>query len=240
MGEQFKPHLSKLLISQDRQKKDLVAFIESQVALTTALFSFREAWQGPEAAIYDEQRLLSSETINRYDLFHLVTNYHLHIFRDRSEFEYECGATEAADFYVAIKDFRYPRLLLGFEHHNPAQYEQREFEERYCRRIVAIKGLALTVREVNSSQTMMLDKRIREAIENDWIPCLIVAEASWGALVSTLRASPFYARDLTVYFDGQPVPYKIVTGTAAFHVLPELQGHFAMLDKKLSDQAIFI
>ena len=239
-GEQFQPVLSRLLLSQDQQKQELVAFIESQVALTKALFKFREAWQGPVAAVYDEQCLLSSETINRYDLFHLITNYHLHIFHNQGEFERECGATEPADLYIAIKGFRRPRLVLGFDYTNPEQYEQHEFEERYCRSIVAIKGLVLTVRERESSQILTLDKRLSEAIENDWIPCLIVAEESCGALIGTLRGSPFYARDLTVNVDGRTVPYKMVTGTAAFHVLPALKGHFVMVDKKLSDQAIFI
>src|SRR5262249_38605700 len=60
-GEQFRALLSKLLLAHQQPKRELVAFIESQVALTKALFNFREAWQGPSAMVYDPQHLLSSE-----------------------------------------------------------------------------------------------------------------------------------------------------------------------------------
>jgi hypothetical protein len=89
--------------------------------------------------------------------------------------------------------------------------------------------------------TTTLDVRIREAVETDWIPCLIVPEGSVGALLGTLRGTPFYARDLKVLFEtGDEAWYKIITGTAALHVLPELKRHFAMQEKQIADDAILL
>jgi CRISPR-associated endonuclease/helicase Cas3 len=239
-GKKYLPLLDKLLLPHRQQKRDLVSFIESQVALTKAIFHFREAWQGPAAAVYDSQHLLSSETINRYDLLHLVANYQLHPFRDRDEFERVAGPSTTAPFYVEIEGFRDPKLTLGFDYLSP--YPQTEFEDRHCRSVVALQGLRLTAKERGLDGTSVrLDDRTRNAIEQDWIPCLIVAEVSWWPLLSVMRASPFYTRDLLVDFtDGTSACYKIVTGTAAFHILPELKRHYAMLDKGLSDDAIII
>lgn len=231
--------LQTMLLNHPQQKRDLTAFIESQVALTKAIFNFREAWQGPTAAVYDQQHLLSSETVNHYDLLHLVANYRLRFFHNQADFARETTSSLAADFYVEIKGFRDPKITLGFDY--ASVYSQEEFEERYCRSVVALQGLQLTAKERGLGMPTLLDERVRSAIKDMWTPCLVVAEESWWPLFSVLKGSPFYARDLLVdYPDGLTVPYKIVTGTAAFHILPELKRHYAMLDKKLSDEAIII
>jgi CRISPR-associated endonuclease/helicase Cas3 len=239
-AEKYRSHLVPLLLNQPQQKKDLLAFIESQVALTKAIFNFREAWQGPVATLFDPQHLLSSETVNQYDLLHLLTNYTLHWFRDRQAFEHEAGPTEPAEIYVELADFRRPKLTLGFDY--TSELDRTEFEERYCRSVVALRGLRLTAKERGvDGQPVLLQTEIRELIEDHWVPCLVVAEESWWPLLSILRSSPFYTRELQVDFpDGTTTLYKIVTGTSAFHILPELKRHYAMQDKKLSDDAIIL
>jgi hypothetical protein len=232
--------LSKLLLAHQQPKRELVAFIQSQVALTRALFKFREAWQGPPAMVYDPKHLLSSEDTNRYDLLHLAANYHLHLFHDRREFARRTGLDVAAPLYVEIVHFRDLKLALGFDY--PSSWERAEFEERCCRSVVALRGLKLIAKERGlESKPVILDERIRNAVEHDYVPCLIVAEVSWWPLLSVLKGSPFYARELLVDFpDGTSTPYKVITGTAAFHIHPELKRHYAMLDKKLSDDAIIL
>jgi CRISPR-associated endonuclease/helicase Cas3 len=240
-GAMFRQQLPTMLLSQPQQKRDLVAFIESQVALTKAIFNFRDAWQGPTAATYDPQHRLSSETINSYDLLHLVTNYRLHFFRNQAEFEHTTGTKTSAEFCVEIQDFRDPKIILGFDYESA--YSPQEFKDRYCRSVVALHGLKLTAKERGiDGKPTQLDERIRSAIEQKWIPCLIVAEESWWPLLSVLKGSPFYTRQILVDYnaDGTSEEYKIVTGTAAFHILPELKRHYAMLDKKLSDEPIFL
>ncbi len=240
-GEQVRPHLKKLLLQQPQQQRNMLTFIASQVAVTDALFNFREAWQGPQAAVYDAQHLLSSETINQYDVLHLVANYTLHLFPDRASFERACGPTDPASLYVSLTGFLSPKLTIGFAY--DSKWSRGDFEQRLCRSVVALHGLHLIARERGTqvSTTTTLDVRIREAVETDWIPCLIVPEGSVGALLGTLRGTPFYASDLKVIFEtGDEVWYKIITGTAALHVQPELKRHFAMQDKQLGDDAIFL
>lgn len=239
-GAMLRQQLPAMLLSHQQQKRDLVAFIEAQVALTRAMFNFREAWQGPTAAVYDPQHRLSSETVNRYDLLHLVAQYRLHFFRDLAEFEHTTRTTLSAEFYVELQGFRDPKLTLGFDYECP--YSHKEFKDRYCRSVVALRGLKLTAKEYGIDKPTQLDQRIRSAIKDEWIACLIVAEESWWPLLSVLKSSPFYARQLLVdsTAEGTSEEYKIITGTAAFHILPELKRHYAMLDKKLSDEPIFL
>ena len=235
----IRPALAVLLAKHSEQKQEVLAFIQSQVAVTNALFNFREAWQGPVAAVHDPHHLLSSETLNRYDLFHLYGNYELHLFPSKAAFERECGATTEADFYVSLRSFRADPLTLGFDYVSPWD-EREEFEWRCCRAVIGLQGLTLTARERGSLQPIALPSAIRLAVAEQWIPCLIVGPESVGALVGVLRGSPFYRRDLVVDFGDTVETYAIVTGSAAFHVVSDLKRHFLMVDKKLSEEAIFL
>ncbi len=239
-GIDFLPVLQRLLLSQPHQKRELLAFIESQVALTKALFNFREAWQAPPVTVFDPYNLFSSETVNQCDLLHLITNYHFALFHDQYTFEKQAGKTIEASLYAEIKAIRSPKLTTGFDY--ASLMDQAEFEDRYTRRVVSLCGLKLLAKERGlEGKAVMLDENIRKALEQDYIPCLIVSEPSWWVLISILKGTPFYMRDLLIDFpDGISVPYKIITGTAAFHILPALKRHYAMLDKKLSDDAIFL
>ncbi len=197
--------------------------------------------QGPTAAVYDPQHLLSSETVGRYDLLHLVTHYRLHFFKNQAEFKHTTTIETSDDFHVEIQGFRNPKITLGFDYESA--YSSKEFKDRYCRSVVALRGLKLTAKERGiDGRPTQLDQRIRSAIEHEWIPCLVVADESWWSLLSILKCSPFYARQLLVDYtaDGISEEYKIITGTAAFHILPELKRHYAMVDKKLSDEPIFV
>jgi CRISPR-associated endonuclease/helicase Cas3 len=236
----FLPHLQNLLLNQPKQKAEVLAFIESQVTLSKAIFNFREAWQGPGVLVYDPKHLLSSETVNRYDLLHLITNYQLSIFKDKREFNQHTVTEETADLYIELRDFRDTRLSLGFDYLSP--YPKEEFEDRYCRRIVSLRGMQLIAKEQGKGGSpVSLDERLRSSIVDQWIPCLIVAEESWWPLISVVHGTPFYTRELLVdYPDGHTITYKVITGTAAFHVLPHLKRHFAMLDKQLYDEAIIL
>ncbi len=127
-GAMFRQQLPTMLLNQPQQKRDLVAFIESQVALTKAIFNFREAWQGPTVAVYDPQHRLSSETVNSYDLLHLVAQYRLDFFRNQAEFQHATKTETSAGFYVEIQGFRDPKLMLGFDYESA--YSSKEFNDR--------------------------------------------------------------------------------------------------------------
>ena len=108
----LQPHLKHLL--EDRpQQQALRTFVQSQVEITRALFSFRDSFQGPTAVLYDPQHFLSSQTVNRYDMFHLLRNYHLSPPMNHEQFQLLVGVTDlAGDFYVRLLEQRNPRLVI--------------------------------------------------------------------------------------------------------------------------------
>lgn len=209
------------------------AFVESRVALTRALFAFREAWQGPLATVADEQRLFSSQPVNQYDLLHLLASYELYFYDDLAAFMQAHGPVPAplreAAVYAAIQGFRRPRWVIGFTYQSDAPREL--FERRHCQTMTALCGLEVCVREQGSSGAWIpLDRRVARVLKADWVPCLVLVPERAGALLRVLRVSPFVARELAVTFpDGTERAYQSVTGTAAFHVEAELRGHLARL-----------
>lgn len=225
---------------QNPSKQDIVNFIESQVCVTDAIFNFREAWQGPVAAVYDPLHLLSSDTLNRFDLLHLYANYELTLFPSKAVFEKEAGNAGDADFYVYLRGFRPIPLSIGFAY--TSEYADDEFAWRFCRRIVGIRGLRLIAKEQGLTQSVAVPSEIANAITNQLIPCLIVESEINGALINVLRGSPFYTRELVVDFDYTTKTYSILTGSAAFHVVsePRLIRSFKLMEKQLMPKAIFL
>jgi CRISPR-associated endonuclease/helicase Cas3 len=230
-------------LAQPSVRLEMQAFIESQVTVTNALFSFREAWQGPQAVVYDEQRLFSSQPVNQYDLLHLLANYDLYVYDSKAQFEQPHGpipfTVKDIDLYTAIRGFRRPKWVIGFQYR--ADWSQEEFEARYCQVVTALRGMRLRVREQGESGVWQtLDTRVAATLEEDWIPCLVLSEKSESALRRVLHVAPFVARELMVIFsDGVERSYQVVIGTAAFHVQAELRGHFARLEKQQPMDAIF-
>ncbi len=240
-ADQVRPHLQRMLLSQPEQRAELTAFIEMQVALTGAIFNFREAWQGPPALIFDERRIFSSQPVSRYDILHLYANYQLHLLSGKAEFERCHGPLDEtraeARLYAELEGLRAERLRIGMSYSSP--WPEAEFRERCCRSVVALRGLRLSAQDSGGGAVQM-PVQIRSSIEDDWVPCLVVHPESWPALFAVLRGAPFYSRELAVDFPAEATQkYQLITGLAAFHVLPELNGHFHMLDRKLDDGAIW-
>ncbi|NJN68131.1 MAG: type I-D CRISPR-associated helicase Cas3' [Chloroflexaceae bacterium] len=226
------------------QRKDLVAFVELQAALTRMMFAFREAWQGPKAAVYDPLQLLSSEVVNVYDALHLLANYTYKPFGGAAEFRQVCGETGRAideddcALYLELKDFRTPRLLFHFAYDAPDHWGRETFRDRCCYQVTALRGLRLNGREMGGGE-VSLPPQVLALVEEDWIPCLVVEKEQAGVLIAKLRGTSWYSRDLRVLFgDGTEQDYLVVTGTAAMHVHAELVGVFKKIVKALSDDCI--
>ncbi|XSG77089.1 type I-D CRISPR-associated helicase Cas3' [Herpetosiphon llansteffanensis] len=238
--QQVRPILDSRLIGHEKPQTELIDFIESQVAITKALFNFREAWQGPKAAIYDPKQLLSSQILNYFDLFHVFCNYEVTIYRSKAHFEQDAGPSETAAVYLQIMQHRTTQLGLAFDYPNLDQLEQKTFEERYCNAIVGLKGLGLSAFEYSTRLVVPTPSAIYNAVQTNSIPCLIVDQASVSALIRVLQGGPIYRRRLNVDFNGMFEEYSMVTGTAAFHVIPELKRHFLMRQKRVNDQPILL
>ena len=235
----LRPHLKELLAS-DAQRQGLQALVQSQVALTRALFSFRDSFQGPVAVVYDPQHWLSSQTVNQYDLFHLLRNYWLSPPLGRRQFQQHYGSTELkGDYYFALTAQREPKLSLELVYETGE--ERDEFEDKWCERPVALNGLRLQVRERGGDILAgALEDSIVESVAQTYLPLLIVPPADTGAMIARLRNSSLWAQCLTVCFpDGtRDEAYRAFLGTAAFHADGELWSHFLFKDRAKPDAII--
>jgi hypothetical protein len=175
--------------------------------------------------IHDPQHLLSSAEVSVYDLLHVVANYTFELFDSWAEFRRHCADTgEGGDFYLRLRGFREPKLRVGFSLRTNTI--QEEFEERWCSRPVALRGLRLTA--FRQGDLFPLDHRIREAFENQYVTCLIFKPEDRGALFNVLRDRNVFARRVLVHTaEGGPAwEYHVVVGSAAFIVHAELAGYF--------------
>ena len=236
----LRPHLGNLL-SDEEQQHALRAFVQSQVAITRALFSFRDSFQGPTAVFHDPQHQFSSQTINAYGLFHLVSNYRLSPPLTRRQFEQQFGATDLrGDFYFRLIEPREPRLILELVY--DSEDEPVDFARKWCGAPVALTGVRIQVREHGGDVLAgALDRRMVEALADKPLPLLIIPPDSVGAMIAKLRGTDLWSRDLTVRFSDGSVEsgYRALLGTAAFHAHAELLGHFLMKER-LKPEAIII
>jgi CRISPR-associated endonuclease/helicase Cas3 len=229
------------ILGDAEQQQALRTFVQSQVSVTLALFAFRDSFQGPTAVLYDPQHLLSSQTINTYDLFHLVSNYRLSPPLTRREFKRRFGETELKGaFYVQVLGPREPRLILELVYDSGDGPE--DFERKWCGAPVALSGIRIQTREPGGDVLAgMLDKRIVETLVDDPLPMLIVPPDVEGAMRARLRGTNLWPRRLNVRFPDGTVEngYRALLGTAAFHAHAELLGHFLMRER-LKPEAIII
>ena len=221
-------HLGTLL-DDTVQQYALRAFVQSQVAVTRALFAFRDSFQGPTAVFYDPQHQFSSQTINTYDLFHLVSNYRLSPPLTRRQFGQQFGETELhGDFYVRLIEPREPRLTLELVY--DSEDEPVDFERKWCGAPMALSSVRIQARERGGGVLAgALDEKIITALTEKYLPMLIIPPDSVGAMINRLRGTDLWSRKLTVRFpDGSADDgYRALLGTAAFHTHAELQGHFS-------------
>jgi CRISPR-associated endonuclease/helicase Cas3 len=242
-GEEYKaadllPHL-RTSLEYEEQQQALREFVAGQVALTDALFSFRDSFQGPTAVVYDPQHLLSSQTVNAYSVMHLVSNYQVRWLSGRREFVRTFDETEAqGDLYGVLQAWREPRLSPEISYTSP--WPRAEFNQRVCRRPVALRGLRLTARE-RGGDAYPLDPRIVESLSDDHVTVLGITPEDCGVVYSKLKNASLYSRPLTVTFpNGQTqTDYRVFLGTQAFFAHAELLGYFYMKDR-LETEAIIL
>jgi CRISPR-associated endonuclease/helicase Cas3 len=223
------------VITANRTFKDEVMdCVRQQYAVMHALFSFRDAFEGPTAFVYDPRHLLSDQDVTEYDLFHLIANFH-YVVHDKNRFEELAQQKiKKTDFYLELKDFQIPRLFIGFRYE--AGLSQEDFDRLYGNQLKALKGLKLTA-SLPGNVNIPLALDISSAIQEQFIPCLIVKPSDRGRLYLLLRKKSLYRRTLLVQVEdsGTEIEYPIVLGTAAFLVHAELYGYFCMKDKQASD-----
>jgi CRISPR-associated endonuclease/helicase Cas3 len=235
----LQPHLDTLL-ADDEQQNGLRDFVSSQVEITRALFSFRDAFQGPTAVIFDPQRNFSSQVVNRYDLFHLLRNYRLSPSMSRQQFEQQCQQTDLqGDFYLALQGELDEKLVLELVYQS--QEDRSEFERKWCGRPVALRGIRLQARKAGGDVLAgQLYHEMITTLVDRYLPVLIIPPEDVGAMIARLRGSNLWAQRLTLRFPTgeQNEHYRVLVGSAAFHAHAELRGHFLLKERLKSDAII--
>jgi CRISPR-associated endonuclease/helicase Cas3 len=237
--DEAKDLLAQVLANTNR-REGLGDFIASQYHLTKSLFAFRDSFNGPEAVLYDDHGLFSSQKHNSYDLLHLVANYNLHLYSSHQEYETYCGTTERrGDFYVRLLSRLPTRLKIGFSLDSESA-NQAQFNHRYCRCPVSMKGINLTTSEIGGGPKP-LQPVIQDAILDIYVTMLIVSQEDQGMLIRTLRNTPLIARPMIVRFaNGSQGEYSVVAGSAAWHAEAALQGFLQMRRRREPCEAIFV
>jgi CRISPR-associated endonuclease/helicase Cas3 len=219
----FEKEIAYLKRGPSLAERRLSRYIHEQYHLTKALFSFRDAFSGPAANVYDPERLLSSEPINSYDLFHVLENYHYDVrpadqFRQLASDYPESQHLLDPDAPVCLvlrgrrEEKLYLTLALDFDGAAPL------FEKLYSCRPVACAGFTLQVKERGNSVSRALPQELAEALKNEYLPFLAVPDARSGLLIGVLRPTPFYSRELRVTCQGADIEYLAVFGSAVFHI----------------------
>ena len=222
----IKPQLPDIL-EDEEQQQTLRAFVTSQVAITKALFNFRDSFQGPTAVIHDPRHQLSSETVNSYDLFHLLRHYRLSPQDTRGQFIREFGETDLeGDFYFQIKGWRDEKLSLAYRYRS--EVDRDEFEEKWCCRPVGLIGLKIQARQGGTAVHGLLDKEIVNALAERCLPVMIITPDDDGPSRARLRGTAVWSQPITITFSNGTVDenHRIFFGKDAFFAHAELRGYF--------------
>jgi CRISPR-associated endonuclease/helicase Cas3 len=235
----IQPHLGdENVLAYPEQQAELRRFVASQYHLTRSLFQFRDSFDGPTAVLYDPTRLLSSQEITEYDLFHVVSNFDVQWFEDHQEFRQLCKNTDLTGaFYGQLLRHRQP--LLDIEFCYKTQETRSDFARQWEGRPIALNGFTVRGHE-RRGDFASLDHRITTVIRDSFLPILLICPEMKGHAIHTLKNSGLYSRKLIIDFaDQQNVQYMAYVGKSAWLAFPELQRGFK-IKERMSSEAIII
>jgi CRISPR-associated endonuclease/helicase Cas3 len=221
----------------------LLPWVQAQYRVTESLFNFREAFQGPIAAVYDPHHLLADADLTLYDALHVAANFEADYFDSAAEFRRACSTEVGeADVYCRLTRHREvgARLRLGFEFREQ-RMPQEPWEKLHTRRPVALQGLKLRA-ELPGGGPAPLPTTLRRVFEEKFVVFLAVPESDRGRLLYLMRDRNLFARSLQVHFasEGSSAEYLAVVGTAAFIVHAELEGYFYLRERRASSAGIIV
>ncbi|MCA9998455.1 MAG: type I-D CRISPR-associated helicase Cas3', partial [Anaerolineales bacterium] len=212
-------------LEDEEQQQDLRNFVTSQVAITHALFNFRDSFQGPTAVIHDPHHQLSSETINSYDLFHLLRHYQLSPQFTRAQFIRQFGPTDLeGDFYFQIKGWRDEKLSLAYRYQTAA--DRSDFDEKWCCRPIGLIGLKIQARQGGTAVHGLLPKEIINALAEKCLPVMLITPDDIGPAIARLRGTAVWSQPIAITFpDGTTdETYRIFFGKDAYFAHAELRS----------------
>lgn len=211
-------------------------YCEMKQALHRAQFNFRDSFSGPVATVYDPDRLLSSAITTDYDLIHIVQNYHYRPLPCEL-FQTKAGEQPAKDaICIQIDRLRQPRQTIALTWRKlpklgQLRWAQASFARCFVSGVpVAIKGLVINADEP-------LPEELRGAIEEQYVPALLIPSEKRGILQRALAQRPVYPRKLVVRLGQQEVEFEAILGTNALLMSPLLWWIF-QLDQRKEETAI--
>jgi CRISPR-associated endonuclease/helicase Cas3 len=213
-------------------KQEVVDFVRAKFELTHALFNFRDAFEGPTAGVFDPEHLLSEQDVTTYDLFHLISHFQCQLYPKKQFEALTRQSAPKADFYLKIQNFLPARQFVGLYYETDQSQEQ--FEREYCNEPRALTNLKVTLNMAGNTP-IGVDPQVYAAIQDRFIPCLIVKSEDRGRLFALLRKRNLFSRTLVVQSANAETEYPIVLGTAALFVHAELYGYFVMKQQKQHD-----
>ena len=234
----IKPQLPDIL-EDEEQQQDLRNFVTSQVAITQALFNFRDSFQGPTAVLHDPHHQLSSETIYSYDLFHLLRHYQLSPQYNRAQFIRQFGPTDLeGDFYFQIRGWRDGKISLAYRYQTAA--DRSDFDEKWCRRPIGLIGLKIQARQAGTAVHGLLPKEIVNALAERCLPVMIVTPDDDGPSRARLRGTPVWSQPIAIAFpDGTSDDnYCVFFGKDAYFAHAELRSYFYQKQRQQSEAII--
>jgi CRISPR-associated endonuclease/helicase Cas3 len=216
-------------------------FIQGQYHLTKSLFAFRDSFNGPEAVIYDKDRLFSSQEMTHYDLLHVIRNYHYRL--DNSFLQRSTGERKDA-IVVELLGRRVPRLRIAFGLDLAAielgTMNQPTFEQHYCRFPVALRGVQISASEKDGSN-VPLAPILCDVLQQQYVTMLIVPMQYQAALIATTRYTALINYPLEITFgDRSALMYKVVLGSAAWHADAALRGNWRYRNRGEDCEAIIL
>jgi hypothetical protein len=116
---------------------------------------------------------------------------------------------------------------------------KERFESLYTRRPVVLKGLRLQGHSPGREGPFPLEGALRQALENQWVPLLIVRPQDEGRLRALLHGRDIILRYIDVSFADGTTTYPAIVGTAAFIVHAELERYLRYREK-LDDNTPYI
>ncbi len=213
------------LLDYEEQRQGLIDFVQSQVALMAAYFSFRDSFSGPMAAVYDPQHLLSSDDVNTYDLFHLFTHYELTpLTRQQWQALAQAEILPKVDFFYRIRGWRQEKLVIRFAY-DAWDDDQHAFNRRWCGIPVGLRGIKIRAGQRGRGVLAgALPPDVADAIAAQTIVSLIIPPSLVGIALNRLKGSSLWSHSLAVHFlDGSvDEDYRIFFGKNALMAHPEL------------------
>ena len=242
-SEQFANLKTKLGTSQIARQQ-VLKWVEEQLSLAEALFSFRESLDTPSACVFDPKHLLADSEVTVYDSLHVAMNFEIEWFDNEKDFANKTKQQpEKAIVYAQIKDHRNTRLRFDFEYVVTDRLNRERFEQIYCYRPVALIGLRLRAELANGNGAFPIDERIRKAFVEKFVPVLLVADKTLasGIMRQRLQDTNIFIRHLRVLFlDGTTSEYLAVIGSAVFTVHGEMEKVFWAIQRKEDSKPIII